>query len=70
MRVSHLFTAQSLIRKSIFMDLERTKRHYYQWSYYYVKDSSLRSQEGNFSLGLRRPLGVRLESEIVSLGFR
>ena len=24
------------------MDLERTERHYYQWSYYYVKDSSLR----------------------------
>ena len=36
------FTAQSLIRKCIFMDLERTERHYYQWSYYYVKDSSLR----------------------------
>ena len=36
------FTAQSLIRKCIFMDLEITERHYYQWSYYYVKDSSLR----------------------------
>ena len=36
------FTAQSLLRKCIFMDLERTERHYYQWSYYYVKDPSLR----------------------------
>ena len=36
------FTVQSLIRKCIFMDLEWTERHYYQWSYYYVKDSSLR----------------------------
>ena len=40
--LTSFFTAQSLIRKCIFMDLERTQRHYHQWSYYYVKDSSLR----------------------------
>ena len=40
--LNYFFTAQSLIRKCIFMDLEITERHYYQWSYYYVKDSSLK----------------------------